>query len=71
MEFDRIKFTGLRVTKNLSQEELAKKVNVSRPTLAGWEQGTIEPKLHHINKAAAELGVEPEDLITKTQEVKS
>ena len=67
MEFDRVKFTGLRVTKGLSQLELSEKVGVSRPTVAGWEQGTTEPKLHHINRAAAVLGVKPEDLVKKEE----
>jgi DNA-binding XRE family transcriptional regulator len=64
MDFDRVKFTGLRVTKGLTQKELAKLVDVSRPTVAGWEQGTIVPKLSHINSAAAALGVKPEELVT-------
>jgi len=65
MEFDRIKFTGLRVDRRLSQHELATRLNVSRPTVAGWEQGTIIPRLSQINEAAAELGTAPEDLIIK------
>jgi transcriptional regulator with XRE-family HTH domain len=65
MIFDRVKFAGLRVTKGLSQRELAGMVDVSRPTIAGWEQGTIIPKLAHINNAATALGVRPEELIIK------
>ena len=68
MEFDRVKFTGLRVTKGLSQLELPKELEVSRPTVAGWEQGTIEPKLKHINQAAVVLGVQPEELIIAKKE---
>ena len=64
MNFDRVKFAGLRVTKGLSQREVADMVDVSRPTVAGWEQGTIVPKLAHINSAAVALGVKPEELIT-------
>lgn len=64
MEFDRVKFAGLRITKGLSQGEVAKQLEVSRPTVSGWEQGTIIPKLQQINKAAELLGVQPEDLVT-------
>ena len=65
MVFDRVKFAGLRVTNGLSQAELAMMVGVSRPTLAGWEQGTIIPRLSQINSAAVLLGVTPEDLVIK------
>jgi DNA-binding XRE family transcriptional regulator len=63
MEFDRVKFAGLRITKGLNQDQMAKAVKVSRPTIAGWEQGTIVPKLQQINKSAEVLGVKPEDLV--------
>lgn len=68
MKFDRVKFAGLRVTRGLSQLELAVSLDVSRPTVSAWEQGLSEPKLCQINKAAAVLGVKPEDLITDNQQ---
>ena len=68
MEFDRVKFAGLRVTRGLSQDALAKQVGVSRPTVAGWEDGSVVPKLNHINETARILEVKPEDLILVTRE---
>jgi transcriptional regulator with XRE-family HTH domain len=63
MDFDRVKFAGLRLTQGLTQGQIAEKLKVSRPTVAGWEQGTIVPKLQQINKAAEALGVAPEELV--------
>ena len=68
MEFDRVKFAGLRVTRGLSQDALAKQVGVSRHTVAGWEDGSVVPKLNHINETARILEVKPEDLILVTRE---
>lgn len=47
------RFKQLRLKKNLSQEELAKNLNVSQRTISGWEIGRVEPsmvKLYEIAK---------------------
>ena len=45
MEFDRVKFTGLRVTKGLSQLELAKELEVSRNPVNFTLSNSMRPPL--------------------------
>lgn len=65
MEFDRVRFAGLRITKKMSRDKLAALLDVSRTTLTAWEEGASVPKLQQINDAAKALGVEPEELVIK------
>ena len=39
------KLIELRKNKNLSQEELAEKINVSRQTIFNWENGRFYPDI--------------------------
>lgn len=53
----------LRTEKNLSQKELAKKIDVSDGTICFWENGTNEPKLTYIKKLALLFDVTSDYLI--------
>ena len=54
-----------RAGANLSQEELAKRIGVSRQTISNWENGRSEPDLETLGRIAELLGVEkPEISIT-------
>lgn len=56
------KLKSLRKEKDLSQEELAKKLNVSRSVVAKWETGIRLPKGELLESLAEVLGVNSEDL---------
>ena len=40
-----MKFKELRINANLTQEELAKKISLSRDTYKNYEQGRTEPNI--------------------------
>ena len=59
---------GLAVRKfrtdlGLSQEALAAEVNIHRTYIGGIERGERNPTLTMIHRLAAELGVEPSELL--------
>lgn len=40
-----ISLAAARVNANLSQEQVAKKLKISKATLVNWEKGVTEPKV--------------------------
>ena len=48
-----------RVALGLTQEELARRMGVSRASLVSWESGKFEPGLVRIRRLAHEIGVTP------------
>lgn len=60
---DKLKENRLRL--NLSQEELAAKVFVSRSAVAKWEQGRGLPEDESLGRLAALFSVSPDELLTK------
>ena len=57
---------ALRKEKNISQTELAKRLNVSRQAVSKWEQGTSSPDTDRLIQLAEILGTEVEYLATGT-----
>ena len=57
---------ALRKEKNISQSELAKRLNVSRQAVSKWEQGTSSPDTDRLIQLAEILGTEVEYLATGT-----
>ena len=55
---------ALRKEKNISQTELAKRLNVSRQAVSKWEQGTSSPDTERLIQLAEILGTEVEYLAT-------
>ena len=53
----------LRKLKNLSQQELAEKLNVSFKTISHWEMGYSEPSLSLLVKLREILGASYEELL--------
>lgn len=51
-----------REAAELSQDELAEKIDVSQPTIQRWETGKREPKFSDIEKLADALGIRALDL---------
>lgn len=53
----------LRMLQNMSQEELAQKLFVSRQAVSSWENGRTQPDLEMIQKLAELFGVQVEELL--------
>lgn len=47
----------------LTQDQLAKLLNVSQPTIQRWENGAREPNLQDLKKLCKALGVKYYDLV--------
>ena len=60
----------LRKRYNLSQEELAIKVNVTRQTISNWELETSSPDLSQAIKLSTVFNISISDLIGNIEEVK-
>lgn len=56
---------NLRRRQNLSQEELAGKLEITRNKVASYERGSAEPKLSIVIRFADQFEVTVDDLITK------
>jgi len=56
------KLRELRKKKNLTQEELAEKINVSRQTIVKWESGESEPSISIAKDIAEIFGVTVEEM---------
>lgn len=52
----------LRVSRYLTQAELAEQVGVTEEAIANWENGRRAPRFRHRRKLAEILGVEPGDI---------
>lgn len=57
------KIKKLRVDNNLTQQEFADKLFVSRSAVAKWEQGRGMPSLELLNKIAEIFGIKIQDLL--------
>lgn len=62
MEFNQ-NLAALRKSKNLSQEEIADRLGVSRQAISKWENGQALPETANIIKLCEILGVTPNELL--------
>lgn len=53
----------IRTAKNLTQDDLAQKLFVTRQTVSGWENGRTQPDIETLCKLSEIFGVPVEDLI--------
>ena len=53
----------IRESKNMTQETLSLKMNVSRSTVAMWETGQTKPRADTLIKLAAVLGCTVDELL--------
>ena len=53
----------LRTAQNLSQEDIAQKLHITRQTVSGWETGRCEPDIDMIKSLAYVLNVDVQELI--------
>lgn len=58
----------LRIKSGITQNELAKKLNVTGQTLLNWENGIYEPKIHQLIQLADFFGVTVDYLIERDSE---
>lgn len=56
-------FKELLKRKGMTQEQLAKKLKVSQPTISGWINGSAVPKTRDLSSVAKTLGVSVEQLL--------
>lgn len=57
-----------RKANNLSQEELAEKINVTRQSISLWETGKTQPSIDILVNLASVLGVTTDELLTSSNE---
>ncbi|HHK1444432.1 TPA: S24 family peptidase [Streptococcus pyogenes] len=53
----------LRLSKNLTMEQLAEEVGKTKSTISKWEKGTRSPKIYEIEEIAKFFGVEPKKMM--------
>lgn len=53
----------LRAARNLSQEEIAQKLHITRQTVSGWETGRCEPDIDMLKALTDVLDVDAQELI--------
>lgn len=56
-------FKELLKKKGMTQEQLAKRLKVSQPTISGWINGSAVPKTRDLSSVAKTLGVSVEQLL--------
>ena len=64
------KISELRRRQNLSQDDLAERMYVSRQLVSKWENGTGVPKIDHVIDLCTILGVGFEELLCLNDERK-
>ena len=57
------KILGLRKEKGLSQEDLGKKINVTRQTISNWELGGTFPNPEQLKLLSKEFQISIDDLL--------
>lgn len=57
------KIRRLRERAKINQAELARRVDVSQPTISDWENGKKVPSGKNLVRLATELGVKPSQII--------
>ncbi|HEK9985503.1 helix-turn-helix domain-containing protein [Streptococcus equi subsp. equi] len=53
----------LRLSKNLTMEQLAEELGKTKSTISKWEKGTRSPKIYEIEEIAKFFGVEPKKMM--------
>ena len=58
----------LRISRNLSQQDLGKALGVAQITVSSWERGIREPNFESCEKIAAYFGVPTSSIVTPDEE---
>lgn len=59
---------SIRTKKGISQDDLAKKIGLSRPSIANIEKGKQRPSIYTIMQIIEILGVEIKDLLPESEQ---
>ncbi len=59
----KISLAAARVNAELTQEEVAKKIGVTKQTIINWEKGRIEPSLAAINMLSNIYGISVDNFL--------
>lgn len=62
------KIASLRKTNNLSQKDLAKKINVSNKTISKWECGNGKPDIEVIQKISEIFNISVDELLSESHQ---
>lgn len=62
----RITLKAARVNKNLTQEQVADELKVTKKTVGSWESGKTRPKLEKIEQLCELYGVSYDDIAWNT-----
>jgi len=54
---------GLRIQKNISQEQMANNLSLPRYTIANWEQGRTEPNIEQIKLICIYFNISADELL--------
>lgn len=60
----------LRLDADLTQEELAEKLEVARSTVTQWERGWSKPRIGKVQQLAEVLHVRPSDIVSDRSEIR-
>ena len=58
----RITLKAARINKGLTQEDVAKALNVTKKTVGSWEMGKTKPKIDKIEHLCSLLGCKYDDI---------
>lgn len=59
----RITMKAARINANLTQEEMADRLGVTKKTIGSWENGKTKPKLDKVEPICSLLGVGYDDIM--------
>ena len=58
----RVTLKAARINRGLTQEDVAKELNVTKKTVGSWEMGKTMPKIDKIERLCALLGCRYDDI---------
>ena len=58
----RVTLKAARINRGLTQEEVAKELNVTKKTVGSWEMGKTMPKIDKIERLCSLLGCRYDDI---------
>ena len=64
------KIIDLRKRQNMTQEELANRLNVSRQTISKWENGTVLPDVYNLKELAKVFDISVDELLNDEKVIK-
>ena len=64
------KLREIRIQNNMSQEQLAEKLHVTRQTVSKWEQGINQPDIYTLKQYSQLFGVSLDELVGDAKQVK-